>query len=100
MAAFAERDVDVHGVSTQRPDQLAAFAEHERIAFPLLSDADLQLTAALRLPTFRAAGVDRLKRLTLVVDSSRTVRGVLYPLNDPAGSVDDALALVDSLAGA
>ncbi|MGV9247221.1 winged helix-turn-helix transcriptional regulator [Streptomyces sp. NPDC003710] len=100
MAAFAERDVEVHGVSTQRPDQLAAFAEHERIAFPLLSDADLQLAAALRLPTFRAAGVDRLKRLTLVLDSSRTVRGVLYPLNDPAGSVDDALALVDSLAGA
>ncbi|MFF4398704.1 winged helix-turn-helix transcriptional regulator [Streptomyces sp. NPDC001480] len=100
MAAFAERDAKVHGVSTQRPDQLAAFAEHERIAFPLLSDADLQLAAALRLPTFRAAGVDRLKRLTLVLDSSRTVRGVLYPLNDPAGSVDDALALVDSLAGA
>ncbi|MGW5609870.1 winged helix-turn-helix transcriptional regulator [Streptomyces sp. NPDC003753] len=100
MAAFAERDARVHGVSTQRPDQLAAFAEHERIAFPLLSDADLQLAAALRLPTFRAAGVDRLKRLTLVLDSSRTVRGVLYPLDDPAGSVDDALAIVDSLAGA
>ncbi|MER6075781.1 winged helix-turn-helix transcriptional regulator [Streptomyces sp. NPDC001817] len=100
MADFAERDVRVHGVSTQRPDQLATFAEHERIAFPLLSDADLQLAAALRLPTFRAAGVDRLKRLTLVLDSSRTVRGVLYPLDDPAGSVDDALALVDSLSGA
>ncbi|MGW2425739.1 winged helix-turn-helix transcriptional regulator [Streptomyces sp. NPDC001709] len=100
MEAFAERDVRVHGVSTQRSDQLAAFAEHARIAFPLLSDADLQLAAALRLPTFRAAGVDRLKRLTLVLDSSRTVRGVLYPINDPAGSVDDALALVDSLAGA
>ncbi|POX45887.1 winged helix-turn-helix transcriptional regulator [Streptomyces sp. Ru72] len=98
MTAFAERDVRVHGVSTQRPDQLAAFAEHARIPFPLLSDADLQLAAALRLPTFRAAGVDRLKRLTLVLDSSRTVRGVLYPLDDPAGSVDDALALVDSLA--
>ncbi|MEU6281341.1 winged helix-turn-helix transcriptional regulator [Streptomyces sp. NPDC047028] len=100
MAEFAERDARVHGVSTQRPDQLAAFAEHERIAFPLLSDADLRLAAALRLPTFRAAGVDRLKRLTLVLDSSRTVRGVLYPLDDPAGSVEEALALVDSLAGA
>jgi DNA-binding HxlR family transcriptional regulator/peroxiredoxin len=100
MEAFAERDAAVHGVSTQRPDQLAAFAEHERIAFPLLSDAELQLAAALRLPTFRAAGVDRLKRLTLVLDPSRTVRGVLYPLDDPAGSVDDALALVDSLGGA
>ncbi|WP_037852545.1 winged helix-turn-helix transcriptional regulator [Streptomyces sp. NRRL S-340] len=100
MAEFARRDARVHGVSTQRPDQLAAFAEHERIAFPLLSDADLQLAAALRLPTFRAAGVDRLKRLTLVLDASRTVRGVLYPLDDPAGSVDDALALVDSRTGA
>nr|WP_168723506.1 winged helix-turn-helix transcriptional regulator [Streptomyces sp. SAT1]ANO42104.1 HxlR family transcriptional regulator [Streptomyces sp. SAT1] len=99
MADFAQRDTAVHGVSTQRPDQLAAFAEHERIAFPLLSDAGLELAAALRLPTFRAGGADRLKRLTLVVDSSRTVRGVLYPLDDPAGSVDDALALVDSLTG-
>ncbi|WP_037605906.1 winged helix-turn-helix transcriptional regulator [Streptacidiphilus rugosus] len=98
MADFTARDVRVHGVSTQRPDQLAAFAEHERIAFPLLSDAELQLAAALRLPTFRAGGADRLKRLTLVLDSARTVRGVLYPLEDPAGSVDDVLALVNSLA--
>ncbi|SEL86331.1 winged helix-turn-helix transcriptional regulator [Streptacidiphilus jiangxiensis] len=97
MPDFARRDTRVHGVSTQRPDQLDAFADHARIAFPLLSDADLQLAAALRLPTFRAAGVDRLKRLTLVLDSTRTVRGVLYPVADPAGSVDDALALVDSL---
>ncbi|MEY9836200.1 winged helix-turn-helix transcriptional regulator [Streptacidiphilus sp. EB103A] len=99
MDDFAARDARVFGVSTQRPDQLAAFAEHERISFPLLSDAELRLAAALRLPTFRAAGVDRLKRLTLVLDASRTVRGVLYPVEDPAGSVEDALALVDSLGG-
>jgi peroxiredoxin len=84
----------VHGVSTQRPDQLAAFAEHAALPFPLLSDLDLRLAAALRLPTFRAAGIDRLKRLTLVIDSTRVVRGVLFPVTDPAGSVDDALALV------
>ncbi|GAA2143379.1 hypothetical protein GCM10009760_29680 [Kitasatospora kazusensis] len=86
----------MYGVSTQRPDQLAAFAAHARIRFPLLSDADLRLSAALRLPTFRAAGVDRLKRLTLLVAADRTVRGVLYPLDDPAGSVEDALALIDA----
>ncbi|MFF0413025.1 winged helix-turn-helix transcriptional regulator [Kitasatospora sp. NPDC004745] len=97
---FTARGAAVHGVSTQRPDQLAAFAEHARIPFPLLSDADLQLAAALRLPTFRAAGVDRLKRLTLVLDADRTVRGVLYPVTDPAGSVEDALALLDDLAAA
>ncbi|MFE6056564.1 winged helix-turn-helix transcriptional regulator [Kitasatospora sp. NPDC056446] len=97
-AEFTARGTRVHGVSTQRPDQLAAFAEHARIPFPLLSDADLRLTAALRLPTFRAAGVDRLKRLTLVLDATRTVRGVLYPVTDPAGSVEDTLALIDRLA--
>ncbi|MBV6700346.1 winged helix-turn-helix transcriptional regulator [Kitasatospora aureofaciens] len=98
MAEFAARDAAVHGVSTQRPDQLAAFAEHARIPFPLLSDAELRLAAALRLPTFRAAGVDRLKRLTLILDANRTVRGVLYPVTDPAGSVEDALDLLDGLA--
>ncbi|MFE5324987.1 winged helix-turn-helix transcriptional regulator [Embleya sp. NPDC056575] len=93
---FTARGATVLGVSTQRPDQLAAFAAHANIPFPLLSDADLELAAALRLPTFRAAGVDRLKRLTLLLDDTRTVRGVLYPLPDPAGSVADALALIDA----
>lgn len=96
LADFTRRGATVYGVSTQRPDQLDAFGRHARIPFPLLSDQGLQLAAALRLPTFRAAGVDRLKRLTLVVASDRTVRGVLYPVPDPAGSVEDALALVDA----
>jgi DNA-binding HxlR family transcriptional regulator/peroxiredoxin len=94
---FAARGAVVHGVSTQRPDQLDDFAAHHRIPFPMLSDQDLRLTATLRLPTFRAAGVDRLKRLTLIVDGSRTVRSVLYPIPDPAGSVADALAGIDTL---
>ncbi|WP_328464456.1 winged helix-turn-helix transcriptional regulator [Streptomyces sp. NBC_00448] len=97
---FEERGARVYGVSTQRPDQLAAFAEHAGITFPLLSDADLRLTAALRLPTFRASGLDRLKRLTLLIDAERTVRGVLYPVPDPAGSVGDALALLDEVTAA
>ena len=91
---FAGLGATVHGVSTQRPDQLEAFATFAALPFPLLSDVDLTLAASLRLPTFRAAGTDRLKRLTLVLDSARVVRGVLFPVTDPAGSVDDALALV------
>ncbi|MFE4973502.1 redoxin domain-containing protein [Kitasatospora sp. NPDC056651] len=98
MAEFTAHGARVHGVGTQRPDQLAAFTEHARIPSPLLSDTDLQLAAALRLPTLRAAGVDRLKRLTLVLDATRTARGVLYPVIDPAGSVEDAIGLIDHLA--
>lgn len=91
---FAKVDATIVGVSTQRADEQAAFARANHITFPLLSDAGLHLTAALRLPTFRAGGTTRLKRLTLLVDDERLVRHVLYPIVDVAGSVVDALGLV------
>lgn len=89
---FADAGATVRGVSTQRPDQLAAFAEHAGLPFLLLSDADLALSGALRLPTFRTAGTSHLKRLTLILDADRTIRHVQFPVTDPAGSVDEALA--------
>jgi len=93
-AEFAHAGAGVRGVSTQRPDQLQAFAEHAALTFPLLSDQDSRLSAALRLPTFRAAGQLRLKRLTLVVDPGRRIRAVQFPIADPAVSVGEALDLV------
>jgi len=96
---FDRHGIAVRGLSTQRPDQLHAFAQHARLPFPLLSDEDLALTAALRLPTFRAAGVDRLKRLTMVVDPERTIRAVQFPVTDPVRTVDVALAQVTQLSG-
>lgn len=98
-AAFTAAGAVVRGVSTQRPDQLEAFAAHAELPFPLLSDQDSRLTAALRLPAFRASGQLRLKRLTLIVDPARRVRAVQFPILDPAGSVDDALDLLLDLAG-
>lgn len=100
MADLAARGAQVYGVSTQRPEDQVAFAAEQRIPFPLLSDQQFQLTAALRLPTFRAAGGDWLKRSTLLVRADREIRGVLYPVLDPAASVDDALRLVDRQSGA
>lgn len=94
MAEFEAVGAAVVGVCTQNPMQLGAFAEREGLPFPLLSDQELLLCSALRLPTFRAAGIDRLKRLTLVVDRTRTVRGVLYPVPDPAGSAEETLRLL------
>lgn len=93
--AFTEHGVTVHGVSTQRTDQQQAFADWAALPFQLLSDIDLRLTGALRLPTFREAGVDRLKRVTLLIDPGRVVRVVQYPVSDPAGSVDEMLQSVE-----
>lgn len=94
LAEFTEAGATVHGVSTQHPDEQRAFAEKERLRFPLLSDAGLTLTAALRLPTFRTAGISRLKRLTLVTGRDRTVVEALYPVADIEASVRAALAAV------
>jgi DNA-binding HxlR family transcriptional regulator/peroxiredoxin len=94
LAEFASAGATVHGVSTQRTDEQAEFAAKEGLRFPLLSDADLQFSAALRLPTFRAGGTVRLKRLTLVVDAGRVVRAAFYPITDIEQSVDAALATV------
>ena len=97
LGEFATLGAAVVGVSTQRPSEQAAFAAVNGIRFPLLSDADLELTTALRLPTFRAGGTTRLKRQTLVVDRDRVVRGTLFPIPDVTGSVEDALRLVHDL---
>lgn len=94
---FAAAGATVVGVCTQRPEQLAQFADLENLPFPLLSDQALQLTTALRMPSFRAAGADRLKRATLIVDASRTIRATLYPVPDPAASVDEALRIITGL---
>lgn len=93
-ADFEAAGAALRGVSTQRPDQLAAFVEHAKLPYPLLSDQDSRLAAGLLLPTFRVAGADRFKRLTLLVDPGRVVRTVQFPITDPAGSVDEMLALV------
>ncbi|MGS2615729.1 winged helix-turn-helix transcriptional regulator [Micromonospora sp. LZ34] len=98
---YAARDADfraagarIVGVSTQRPDQLADFVAYADLPFPLLSDQDGRLAAGLLLPTFRAGGVERFKRLSLLVDPGAVVRAVQFPVTDPAGSVDEMLDLV------
>ena len=57
-----------------RAHQQAAFADHAGLPFDLLSDVDLRLGTALRLPAFRVAGGDRYKRQTLLLDETGTVR--------------------------
>lgn len=91
---FAALGAEVVGVSTQRPQDQAAFAARARLRYRLLSDQELRLAAALRLPTFRAGGRDHLKRLTLIVDREREIRHVLYPIADPVTSVARVLSLL------
>ncbi len=95
--AFVAAGADVVGISSQRPDQQAAFAEHATLPFRLLSDVDLRVGTALRLPAFRVAGTDRYKRQTLLIDPTGTVRHAQMPITDPAGAVTEMLASVRAL---
>jgi DNA-binding HxlR family transcriptional regulator/peroxiredoxin len=97
-AAFIDAGAEILGISSQRTDQQAAFAEHARLPFPLLSDIDLRVGTALRLPAFRVAGGDRYKRQTLLLDETGTVRETQMPITDPAGSVIEMLDLVREIA--
>ncbi|MGW7446582.1 winged helix-turn-helix transcriptional regulator [Kitasatospora sp. NPDC054795] len=94
---FESAGIALHGVSTQPPAVQAAFARAEELPFPLLSDQHLALTAALRLPVFRAGQNLRLKRLILVCAPTRIVRHALFPVTDIPAAVDSALDLARAL---
>lgn len=73
---------EVYGLSTQDTDYQRELVGRLNLPFPILSDAELELTRAMGLPTFEAAGQTLLKRLTLVVRDGR-VDHVWYPVFPP-----------------
>jgi peroxiredoxin len=83
--------VGVFGLSAQDTDYQTEAAARLHLPFPLLSDADLAFTHALALPTFDAAGMTLLKRLTLIVDNGR-IEHVFYPVFPPDRNVSDVLS--------
>lgn len=92
-AEFSTAGFDVYGLSTQ--DATAQAEARDRLALPfaLLSDAELVLTTAWGLPTFKAAGHTLLARLTMLLQDGAIAR-VWYPVFPPdrhAMEVLDAL---------
>jgi peroxiredoxin len=79
------------GISTQTPEEQAEFAQREHIPYPLLSDHDLRLAEAMKLPTFETAGLHLYKRLTFVAERGRIVK-VFYPVFPPDRNADEVLA--------
>jgi peroxiredoxin len=73
---------EVFGLSAQSPDAQAEIAQRLQLPFALLSDQRLEFARALRLPTFEAAGMTLIRRLTLIVTEG-TVEKVFYPVFPP-----------------
>jgi peroxiredoxin len=72
----------VFGLSTQDTTYQLEAAKRLHLPFPLLSDAKLELTMALRLPTMQVAGLTLIKRLALIIDDGGITK-VFYPVFPP-----------------
>jgi peroxiredoxin len=81
----------VLGLSTQDTAYQREVAERLHLPFPLLSDAKLALTRALRLPTMEVAGMTLIRRLALVMDDARIAK-VFYPVFPPDRNAGEVLA--------
>jgi peroxiredoxin len=63
----------------QTPSYQREMAERLQLPFAVLSDEHMAFTQALRLPTFHAAGMQLIKRLTLIARQGK-VAAVKYPV--------------------
>jgi peroxiredoxin len=83
------------GLSTQDTAYQREAVERLQLPFPILSDEDLKLTTAIRLPTFDVAGRILLKRLVLVIDDG-VIGKVFYPVFPPDRSAEEVIAWLEA----
>ena len=81
---------EVFGLSVQSPDAQAEIAQRLQLPFALLSDQRLDFARALRLPTFEAAGMTLIRRLTLIVTEG-VVEKVFYPVFPPDLNAEEVI---------
>ena len=95
-AEFRTLGVRVAGVSTQTTAYQREFVERNHVPFALLSDADLRLTRALRLPTFEfpvAGGgpTTLIRRMAWYLQGGHIAR-IWYPVFPPDRNAETVLA--------
>ena len=84
-------DAEVFGLSTQTTAYQQELVEREHLPFEILSDAKLEFTDALRLPTFEVKGEILLKRLTIIIFKREIIK-VFYPVFPPDKNAEDVIA--------
>ncbi|MGH7767035.1 MAG: peroxiredoxin [Candidatus Binatia bacterium] len=72
----------VFGLSAQTTEYQREAVERLHLPFELLSDAELALANALRLPTFEVESMTLIKRLTLILRNGK-IEKVFYPVFPP-----------------
>jgi peroxiredoxin len=81
----------LYGLSTQTTEYQREAVERLHLPFAILSDADLTLTRAMTLPTFRFNGMELIKRMAWVIDAG-TITKVFYPVFPPDRNAEEVVA--------
>jgi peroxiredoxin len=89
-AELRELGARVFGLSTQNTAYQRETAKRLHLPFLLLSDEQLELAEALRLPTFQAEGMILIKRLTLVIQEGE-IEHVFYPVFPPGRNAEEVV---------
>jgi peroxiredoxin Q/BCP len=93
---FAEAGADVIGVSSDSVKKHAAFADHHKLPFTLLSDDGGRVRKSYGVPSWMGVLPGR---VTYVIDQTGTVRHVFNSMGKVARHVNDALDVVKELRG-
>jgi peroxiredoxin len=83
--------VRVFGLSTQDSAYQREAVERLHLPFAVLSDERLELARAIKLPTFKVAGMTLLKRMALVIDDG-IITKVFYPVFPPDKNAEEVIA--------
>ena len=82
---------EVVGLSVQTTEYQKEMVDRLHLPFPVVSDSDYKFQKALNMPTFIAAGMTLLKRVTLIANHG-VIEAVHYPIfpsdSDPGWVID------------
>jgi peroxiredoxin Q/BCP len=91
---FSDAGAEVIGVSSDSADKHAAFADHHKLPFTLLSDAGGKVRRLYGVPSTLGFIPGR---VTYVIDRDATVRHVYNSMTNIGGHVNDTLDVVKKL---
>jgi peroxiredoxin len=94
---LTELGAAVFGMSTQTSDYQREMVERLHVPFEVLSDSDLEMVHALRLPTFTFRAMTLMKRVTMFFRDG-VIEHVIYPVFPPDRSAEEAVRWLEGVA--
>ncbi|MGH7716981.1 MAG: peroxiredoxin, partial [Vulcanimicrobiaceae bacterium] len=96
---FVGLGASVFGLSTQDSAYQRELVARLHLPFPILSDEQLTLTHALRLPTMDVAGLTLIKRIAWIARAG-VIERIFYPIFPPNRNAATVLAALKELTAA